>query len=35
MITHEEDVAEHADRRLVLGDGVLHDYHSQAAEAHR
>jgi len=35
MITHEEDVAEHADRRLVLGDGVLHYYHSQAAEAHR
>jgi putative ABC transport system ATP-binding protein len=35
MITHEEDVAEHADRRLVLGDGVLHDYHSEAAEAHR
>ena len=35
MITHEEDIAEHADRRLVLGDGVLHDYHSQAAEAHR
>ena len=35
MITHEEDVAEHADRRLVLGDGVLHDYHSKAAEAHR
>ena len=35
MITNEEDVAEHADRRLVLGDGVLHDYHSQAAEAHR
>jgi putative ABC transport system ATP-binding protein len=35
MITHEEDVAWHADRRLVLGDGVLHDYHSQAAEAHR
>ena len=35
MITHEEDVAEHADRRLVLGDGVLHDYRSQAAEAHR
>ena len=35
MITHEEDVAEHANRRLVLGDGILHDYHSQAAEAHR
>ena len=35
MITHEEDVAEHADRRLVLGDGILHDYHSKAAEAHR
>ncbi len=35
MITHEEDIAEHADRRLVLGDGILHDFHSQAAEAHR
>lgn len=35
MITHEEDVADHADRRLVLGDGVLHDFHSTAAEAHR
>jgi putative ABC transport system ATP-binding protein len=35
MITHEEDVAEHADRRLVLGDGTLHDYHSTSAEAHR
>ena len=35
MITHEDDVAEHADRRLVLGDGILHDYHSQSAEAHR
>ena len=35
MITHEEDVAEHADRRLVLGDGILHDYHSPAAEAHQ
>ena len=35
MITHEEDVAEHADRRLVLGDGILHDFHSQSAEAHR
>jgi putative ABC transport system ATP-binding protein len=35
MITHEEDVAEHADRRLVLGDGILHDYHSESAEAHR
>jgi ABC-type lipoprotein export system ATPase subunit len=32
MITHEEDVAEHADRRLVLGDGRLHDHDS--AEAH-
>jgi len=32
MITHEEDVAEHADRRLVLGDGQLHDHDS--AEAH-
>jgi putative ABC transport system ATP-binding protein len=35
MITHEEDVAGHADRRLVLGDGVLHDYHSESGEAHR
>ena len=35
MITHEEDVAEHADRRLVLGDGILHDYHSESAEAHK
>ena len=25
MITHEEDVAAHADRRLVLSDGSLHD----------
>jgi ABC-type lipoprotein export system ATPase subunit len=25
MITHEEDVADHADRRLVLRDGALHD----------
>lgn len=25
MITHEEDVAAHADRRLVLSDGKLHD----------
>jgi len=32
MITHEEDVAEHADRRLVLVDGRLHDHDS--AEAH-
>jgi putative ABC transport system ATP-binding protein len=32
MITHEEDVAEHADRRLVLYDGRLHDHES--AEAH-
>ncbi len=32
MITHEEDVAAHADRRLVLGDGRLHDHDS--AEAH-
>ena len=32
MITHEEDVAAHADRRLVLGDGKLHDHDS--AEAH-
>jgi len=27
MITHEEDVASHADRRLVLRDGRLHDEH--------
>ena len=33
MITHEEDVAEHADRRLVLGEGKLHD-HETYAEAH-
>ncbi|MCX6363208.1 MAG: ABC transporter ATP-binding protein [Actinobacteria bacterium] len=32
MITHEEDVAGHADRRLVLRDGRLHDHDS--AEAH-
>jgi putative ABC transport system ATP-binding protein len=32
MITHEEDVAEHADRRLLLKDGRLHDHDS--AEAH-
>ena len=25
MITHEEDVAQHADRRLVLSEGRLHD----------
>jgi ABC-type lipoprotein export system ATPase subunit len=25
MITHEEDVAAHADRRLVLSGGRLHD----------
>lgn len=25
MITHEEDVASHADRRLILGEGKLHD----------
>jgi len=35
MITHEEDVAVHADRRLVLGDGILHDFHSESAEAHK
>jgi len=35
MITHEEDVAEHADRRVVLGDGILHDFHSESAEAHK
>ncbi|MEZ5124968.1 MAG: ABC transporter ATP-binding protein [Thermoleophilia bacterium] len=33
MITHEDDVAEHADRRLVLGEGQLHD-HATYAEAH-
>jgi putative ABC transport system ATP-binding protein len=33
MITHEEDVAEHADRRLVLGEGKLHD-HATYSEAH-
>ena len=32
MITHEEDVAAHADRRLVLADGRLHDL--DTAEAH-
>jgi len=32
MITHEEDVAQHADRRLVLRDGRLH--HHDSAEAH-
>ena len=32
MITNEEDVAEHADRKLVLSDGKLHDHDS--AEAH-
>jgi len=35
MITHEEDVAEHADKRMVLGDGILHDYRSESAEAHK
>ncbi len=33
MISHEEDVAAHADRRLVLGEGRLHD-HDTYAEAH-
>ena len=33
MITHEEDVARHADRRLILGEGKLHD-HDTYAEAH-
>jgi putative ABC transport system ATP-binding protein len=33
MITHEEDVAGHADRRLVLGEGKLHD-HDTYREAH-
>ena len=28
MITHEEDVAAHADRRLVLSGGKLHDEHA-------
>ena len=31
MITHEEDVAAHADRRLVLSDGKLHDDHTVEA----
>ena len=33
MITHEEDVAAHADRRLVLSDGRLHD--ERTTEGHR
>ena len=33
MITHEEDVADHADRRLVLRDGALHDDHSTEGRA--
>ena len=33
MITHEEDVAEHADRRLLLGEGRLHDHDSAEARA--
>ena len=33
MITHEQDVAAHADRRLVLRDGALHD--EQATEEQR
>jgi putative ABC transport system ATP-binding protein len=31
MITHEEDIAQHADRRLVLLDGRLHDEHQTEA----
>jgi putative ABC transport system ATP-binding protein len=31
MITHEEDVAEHADRRLLLADGRLHDHDTAEA----
>ena len=31
MITHEEDVAEHADRRLILSAGRLHDHDSPEA----
>jgi ABC-type lipoprotein export system ATPase subunit len=33
MITHEEDVAAHADRRLVLSGGRLHD--ENMMEEHR
>jgi ABC-type lipoprotein export system ATPase subunit len=32
MITHEEDVAKHADRRLVLSDGRLHNHGSAEAQ---
>ena len=32
MITHEEDVAAHADRRLVLRDGGLHDEESMEGQ---
>jgi putative ABC transport system ATP-binding protein len=31
MITHEEDVAAHADRRLLLSDGKLHDHDGHPA----
>ena len=31
MITHEEDVASHADRRLLLSDGKLHDHDGRPA----
>ena len=33
MITHEQDVAAHADRRLVLRDGRLHDEHADGGIA--
>jgi putative ABC transport system ATP-binding protein len=35
MITHEEDVAAHADRRLLLSDGKLHDHDGRPALASR
>ena len=35
MITHEEDVAAHADRRLVLSDGKLHDHDGHPTLASR
>jgi putative ABC transport system ATP-binding protein len=35
MITHEEDVAVHADRRLVLSEGKLHPAEAHAAVAGR
>lgn len=33
MITHEEDVAEHATRRLILSEGKLHPYGTTEASA--